>query len=191
VSSSVRRWLTLVALVTLACDRGADRDDAARVATEDAVIAAVLTDSARVIAPGATTQDTLWLVPELDAALSGPYQVDAHEWSESWRGVLRDLPAEMVSDYLTAQRRTRRLAAPPVVPGRLVAFSPPWRELAAARELRWVVQVSRVGFDDARDSAVVHVSHTCGPLCGSERALLLERRAGRWSLAKTLSSAWR
>jgi hypothetical protein len=191
VNSSVRRWLALVAFVALACGRGAVRDDAARLATEDEVIAAVLADSAMLVAPGAATQDTLWVVPELDAALSAPDRVDSNAWSESWRATARDLPTAMVSDYLTAQRRARRLAAPPVVRGRFVSFSRAWDELAAAREPRWVVQVSRVGFNDARDSALVHVSHTCGPLCGSERALLLERRAGRWALSTTLSSVWR
>jgi hypothetical protein len=52
------------------------------------------------------------------------------------------------------------------------------------------MRISRVGFNPARDSAIVSTSYTCGPICGRFTTVLLARTAGRWAVVATLFHAY-
>jgi hypothetical protein len=47
-----------------------------------------------------------------------------------------------------------------------------------------LARVSRVGFNTARDEAVVYMSYSCGDLCGKALLIALQRRAGRWYIVE-------
>ena len=177
-------------LVAVAACGGAESTEAARLTAEDTVIAAVLGDTTGTLLPRPIAGDTLWLVPELDAPLSRPAELDSVAWTAHWRRVLADLPRSLAEDYLAAQRHQRRLARPPAVAGRVVRFTS-GPEPALDATPRYVTQASRVGFNAARDSAVGGVSHRCGPICGRESAALFVRRANGWDVAATLYRALR
>lgn len=47
-----------------------------------------------------------------------------------------------------------------------------------------IMTVSAVGFDRAKQRAMVYMAHSCGSLCGGGRHHLLEKAAGSWREAK-------
>ena len=49
-----------------------------------------------------------------------------------------------------------------------------------------VVWISRAGFD-GQDAAMVRVRQYCGPLCGWDWLVLLERHGGQWSPTRTIT----
>ncbi|SRR6266480_439692 len=46
------------------------------------------------------------------------------------------------------------------------------------------LRLSRVGFNSARDQALVQTAWMCGSLCGEGRYVLLQKEGGRWRVAK-------
>lgn len=172
---------SLVALIAVGCTPRPRGDDGPRLAAEDAVIAAVLSEPTGVLPPRAIAGDTIWLLQDLNAFLSRPVEgVDLAAWDAHWPHV----PRGITSDFRSAQRRGRRLARLPVIDGRPVRFD--WDPAPMVGAARWVVEVSRVGFNAALDSAIVHVSVVCGPVCGSGRTVLLANTGG-WAIVQTLS----
>lgn len=178
----LRIALVLVVMFAGGCTHVAADDEAARHAAEDAVIAALLVDTE------AADGDTLWLRPQLDAVLSRPAEVDEAAWIAHSREKLADVPRRLREDYIAAQRNERRLSQLPAVAGRAVHFDSTTQAYLSGAP-RWVMRISRVGFSSARDSAVVTMSYTCGPLCGRFGTVLLERKVDRWEIVATLFAA--
>jgi hypothetical protein len=172
---------SLVALIAVGCTRHPRDDEGARLAAEDAVLAAVLSETAGLLPPRAIAGDTIWLRQDLNAFLSHPAEgVDLTAWEPRWP----DVPRGIARDFRSAQRRGRRLARLPVVDSRPIRFnSDPSPVVGAAR---WVAEVSRVGFNATLDSAIVQVSVVCGPVCGHGRTVLLAHTGG-WTIVQTLS----
>ena len=48
------------------------------------------------------------------------------------------------------------------------------------------VSLSRVGFNNEADQALVYVGHTCGGLCGTGKLVLLQKQNGLWGITKEL-----
>ena len=152
--------VTLVVFAAAGCTRSPRDDMSARLAAEDAVLAAALGDSARPFPPRSIVGDTIWLHQELEALLSRPTdEVDPDALAAHWRAILADVPRALAADYRSAQRLPRRLVRLPAVDGRPVRFrSDP---LLVTDAPRWVARISRVGFNEALDSAIVYVSVSC------------------------------
>jgi hypothetical protein len=92
-------------------------------------------------------------------------------------------------NHIDAQRNKRRLSQLPTVAGLAVRFDSMTREDFSGAP-RWVMRISRVGFNPARDSAIVSTSYACGPICGRFTTVLLARTAGRWAVVATLFHAY-
>lgn len=111
-------------------------------------------------------------------ALPGPDQEDA----EFFRRLVREgrVAREMVDGLDTANARPAR-----VHPGRLplsrVRMMPDVVAVVA-RSYAGRVTLSRVGFDAARQRALVSVSMVCGGICGSGGLFELAREGGRWRI---------
>ncbi len=61
----------------------------------------------------------------------------------------------------------------------------PWEKFEAKYSgAREVYFLSRVGFNHARNQALVHVSYECGALCGGGDYVLLEKKFGFWLIQK-------
>jgi hypothetical protein len=179
----LRSALLLVMMVAGGCARVTADDEAARLAAEDAVIAALLVDTK------AASGDTLWLEPELDAALSRAVEADQAAWIAHWREELAGVPRGLRENYIAAQRRERRLSQLPAIAGRAIHFDSTTRAYPSGAP-RWVMRVSRVGFNSAGDSAIVSTSYTCGPICGRFSTVLLARTVDTWTIVATLFDAW-
>jgi hypothetical protein len=52
---------------------------------------------------------------------------------------------------------------------------------ASYPDARGFLQVSVVGFDETHERAIIHLSHSCGSLCGEGRYHFLVRTANGWS----------
>jgi len=178
----LRIALVLVVMVTGGCARVTVEDESARVAAEDAVIAALLGDAKPAFG------DTLWLEPELYAALSRPEDGDEAALIAYWHEELADVPRGLRENYISAQRNRRRLSQVPVVAGLAVHFDST-TESYSPGAVRWVMRISRVGLNSARDSAIVSTSYTCGPICGRFSTVLLERTVDGWKIVNTLVNA--
>jgi hypothetical protein len=177
-----RLALFLVVMFAGGCARVRPDDAATRLAAEDAVIAALLGDTKGVFG------DTLWLRPELNAALSRSAEVDEAAWIAHSREVLADVPRGLREDYIAAQRYERRLSRVPAIAGRAVQFDSTTQSYSFGSS-RWVMRISRVGLNSARDSAVVDMSYTCGPVCGRFSTVLLARTVDGWEIVTTLFDA--
>lgn len=173
----------LVVMCVCGCTRVIAHDEAARLAAEEAVIRALLVDETPAFS------DTLWVRPKLDAQLSDPAEVDEAAWIAQVRSMLADVPRRLRDDYVAAQRNERRLMQLPTIPGRVIQFDST-TELDFSGPSRWVMRISRVGFNAARDSAVVTTSYGCGSLCGRFATVLLVRTADGWKIVATLSMAY-
>jgi hypothetical protein len=67
------------------------------------------------------------------------------------------------------------------VPG--VDFEEAWRQFYKKYPRSGgYVRVSRVGFNRAKDQALVHTSWMCGQRCGEGKYVLLVRRDGKWKI---------
>ena len=108
----LRSALVLVVMVASGCAVVTADDEAARLAAEDAVTAVLLVDTKAVFG------DTLWLQPELDAALSRPAEVDEAAWIAHWREELAGVPRSLREIYIAAQRNERRLSQLPAITAR-------------------------------------------------------------------------
>jgi hypothetical protein len=174
--------LALGVIVAVGCARVRADDEPARLVAEDAVIAALLADTK------AAFGDTLWVRPELDAVLSRPADVDEAAWIAHWREELADVAPRLRENYIAAQRNERRLSQLPPIAVRAVHFDSTTHEDCSGAP-RWVMRISRVGFNPARDSAIVSTSYTCGPVCGRFTTVLRARTVDRWEIVATLVNA--
>jgi hypothetical protein len=52
-----------------------------------------------------------------------------------------------------------------------------------------LIVLSRVGFNAARNQAMVYIQHVCGGLCGTGHYVLLEKNADQWRVVKE-SMVW-
>lgn len=104
------------------------------------------------------------------------------------------VPGPVVEDFIERNRRPALLRAggfgagrPVRVMSRAAADSVIPRGPEARKgggRFEWgIVRVSRVGFSADGTMAVLTVSHTCGPRCGTGHVVRLERREGRWRVA--------
>jgi hypothetical protein len=171
-----------VVMCASGCTRVIAHDEPARLTAEDAVIRALLVDETPAFS------DTLWVRPKLDAQLSDPAEVDETAWIAQVRSMLADVPRRLRDDYVAAQRNERRLVQVPAIAGRVIQFDST-THLDFSGRPRWVMRISRVGFNAARDSAVVTTSYGCGPLCGRFATVLLARTADGWKIVATLFMA--
>jgi hypothetical protein len=93
------------------------------------------------------------------------------------------VPREMLLSYALANRKTRHVDVPDQIAGHAVETVSAAAVDTAGRS---VVKLSRVGFTERGDSAVVMTTRHCGPLCGSSQLLLVVREGDRWRIARSL-----
>jgi hypothetical protein len=52
------------------------------------------------------------------------------------------------------------------------------------RQSSGLIRVSRVGFNQRNDQALVYVEHDCGTLCGTGKYFSLKKSAGAWRVIR-------
>jgi hypothetical protein len=91
----------------------------------------------------------------------------------------------VLAAFDSANARSRRLESAPVLPGRAVRFAD---QLSPQRqdEYRRVYYLSRVGFNAARDTAVIGIVMRCGFVCGWADHEVYTRATGAWRRSGSL-----
>jgi len=162
------RWIALVLTILCAAPAGARAQGEAPEAEEYAVWSAVLSQVyGRDLRQVRIQDSTATIVVDTvrDAAMV--------RWLTGSTELVDNLRAR-VTRPATVDRRALRVRRPRIV--------------ERDAEERYVVSFSRVAFDAERRRALVHVSATCGMLCGSGGLLLLEKDGdGRWQFAHHVS----
>jgi len=151
-------------------------------APEDSVWHAVLSFWARHRSSG---HDTLFVV----VAARGWSEAEAESWAESYARLTRgDVPVALLRAFVRANTQPVRATIPRSLHGKTLL---PLSSLPryGPGPLRYVLYVSRAGFSTGGDSALVHVSHTCSPLCGTSALVLAVRRREGWHVESELSMA--
>lgn len=164
------------ALLAAACRRTAPAV-LSEVDAEDLVHRAALMHAARGLTRGAPlyVAAQVWPAPAPPAEDSGRVP----------RALVGGVPATLWRAYVAANTAGRPVRLPTRLGGRHVVVTdagPPDPPAA----LRYVHVVSRVGFTPGGDSAIVRVSQSCGPLCGSSALLLVTRDLDGWRVTRAL-----
>lgn len=144
----------------------------------------------------------------LDNYVSGCVPVGNNtEGERAWQQSLNSLPgklpklsAQTLADFKSKARHCQTLEAKLTLPVKYVLFSKPERkQIFATRDTKkaWAnfhqkyagatgyVNVSSIGFNEARTQALVNTYRKCGEKCGSEKMVLLTKANGQWSVAAT------
>lgn len=106
--------------------------------------------------------------------------------------------AEVLSAYVKANRKSVRLDRKfPVERAYTIVSRDDLRALSkdySDKSPRGIVSTwfSAIGFNAAKTLAVVHMGHSCGPSCGGGTYYFLEKKDGKWQLAKVraMTCAW-
>ena len=91
------------------------------------------------------------------------------------------LNCELISE-LQAKQAFLAMSTPPPPPGtkpREPKQEPP------LPPYRHILEFSAVGFNEARDRAIVYAGGTCGGLCGSGAIIALQKINGKWQIDKS------
>lgn len=176
LSPGRRRWMPLVLTLALMATRGLpvfdNEIELALRALEDDVSKRSGGDTAFVLdrfvaATEASPAFDLWLNSFLE---------------EKWR---RGVPRSLFESYWQANRDSRPLDIPGSLGGRPIKVVTSLRE-SSLPERSGVYSISRVGFNERGDSALVSVNFACRGLCGSETLWLYVRQGQRWERRRGL-----
>ena len=125
--------------------------------------------------------DTLWVETR-----TVEYDSTSLAWLQ--RKYADDAPASALAAFAAANRTRRLVRLPRTIAGRVVIVADSgWRMPPAA--LRYITSVSGVGVSAARDTALVEVTTSCAPICGSTQLMVLVREAGVWHARGALRAA--
>ncbi len=115
---------------------------------------------------------------------------------------LPDVPKSAALDLIARSRQKRRIVIPPrALNSNVRVLQPPASEVdkifnaGGQLDKQWevfqkrfgateILRFSRVGFDPTFDNAVFLLGHSCGPLCGGEILVHMNRGTAGWVLKK-------
>jgi hypothetical protein len=160
----------------VACHHRARDDTPAALSSEDSVYRSVLAQEAESLSPN----EQLQVAGEIPALFASDEA--AHAWVDTSRRLMAAVPPPTLLAFARANRISRQLDHPSLLTGHTVVGV----SAQASDSGRGVVQLSRVSFNEERDSAVVMVTRRCGALCGSSRILLAVRDTAEWRVVRTL-----